>query len=84
MHTIYRDAADILDATNAARAALVEHAKNCELRIELLRDAGYDERDSESDARYEETDDDRETERLKGLRIALFATDDAAGDLEPW
>ena len=41
-------------------------------------------RDRESDDRYEENDADRESERAKGLRMGLFATDSYGEEPEPW
>lgn len=41
-------------------------------------------RDAESEQRYEETEDDRETERLKGLRMGLFGAESDGEELELW
>ena len=41
-------------------------------------------RDRVSEARYEETDADRETERMKGLRMGLFGAQSDSEEVEPW
>ena len=41
-------------------------------------------RDAEPEQRYEETEDDRETERAKGLRMGLFARESNGEEPEPW
>ena len=84
LHTIYREADDALDAVNAARRALIDHAKHGELFVVRLHDEQHDEGDAQSELRYEETEDDRETERAKGLRLGLFATEGDGEELEPW
>lgn len=41
-------------------------------------------RDAQSELRYEETEADRETERLKGLRMGLFGAESDGEELELW
>ena len=79
--TIYTEADDVLDAIHWARRVLIDHARNGALHVVKVPDRPYDERDAESELRYEETEADRETEQRERERMsgALSLTEPLEG-----
>lgn len=78
-------AANELEARCLARDIWQQDAAIASLSATVTRQPVVDfNRDAESEARYEDNDDDRETERLKGLRMGLFAAESDPDGLEPW
>ena len=78
-------AANETEARCLARDIWTQDAGIASLSATVTRQPHVDfTRDQESDTRYEETEDDRETERAKGLRMGLFATESYGEEPEPW
>ena len=78
-------AANETEARCLARDIWTQDAGIASLSATVTRQPHVDfTRDTESDARYEETDDDRETERAKGLRLGLFAPLTDGEEPEQW
>lgn len=78
-------AANETEARCLARDIWQQDAAIASLSATVTRQPHVDfTRDAESEARYEETEDDRETERLKGLRMGLFDVESDSEEVPLW